>query len=93
MPTNFKATLEPLLSDGVHPESVGSRFFLDLFKCRVGSGSGQSRGAFSTARTRPVPSLGSAHASLFDVLGQGLFRVGTVFWLWVGFFRVGLVFW
>jgi hypothetical protein len=49
---------------------------IDLFKRRVGSRSG--RGPFITARTRPMPSVGSS-----------FFGLGHVFWLWVSFFRVG----
>jgi hypothetical protein len=57
-------------------------FIVDLFKRRVGSKSG--RGPFMTARTRPVPSVGSAWASMFDVSGRFL-ALGQVFSGWVGF--------
>jgi hypothetical protein len=43
---------------------------IDLFKRRVGSRSG--RGPFTTARTRPVSSVGLACAFLFDMSGRVL---------------------
>jgi hypothetical protein len=52
---------------------------VDLFKRRVRSRSG--RGPFIMAHSRLMPSLRSGCASLFDVLGQGFFGLGRVFWL------------
>jgi hypothetical protein len=59
---------------------------VDLFKRRVRVGSRPGRGPFIMARTRPVPSVGSTRASLFDVSSRIFFGLGWVFWLWVGVF-------